>query len=197
MPTPGKGDRCCLWRGRRYADGKVYIEFCVYELSTFPAFADVVARTQRSRPGPMVWEVGGQERFLGADELRRHGVRLQTVTSLGAKQIRYAQVAAAWNRGDIVVPAFHQISQQQSLQDAIDGGQRNFVRRRQGTRRQPIGPLRPLHGTDQQHQGANVVHQPPRGVGCSPGGDAFLQPLSAYEGSLHGRGWVLASTQGQ
>ena len=85
-------------------DQRCHVVEVVRRQCSAPDFAGDLVRLQERYPGaPLRWYAAGTERG-SADFLRREGVRLHDEPPKGDKLVRATPVAAAWERGAVLVP---------------------------------------------------------------------------------------------
>jgi len=89
----------------RECGGKVYVTHVLREQVMASDFVERLQRLGNQNPGaPMVWHGSTTERG-GADAIRSLGLpQLRAKLATADKFVRSQEVAAAWNRGDVIVP---------------------------------------------------------------------------------------------
>jgi predicted phage terminase large subunit-like protein len=84
---------------------KFYITGCVREQEQAPEFCERMKKLRKTHPGAKFrWYASGTEKGVG-DFIKKAGVPIEVVVVTTDKFQRAQPVAAAWNRGDVLVPA--------------------------------------------------------------------------------------------
>lgn len=83
---------------------KLYIVDVQRKQVEAPEFALVLKEQRSRRPdAPMRWYAAGPEKSA-AQFMARAGIRIKVITAVAEKKVRAIGAAAAWNRGDILLP---------------------------------------------------------------------------------------------
>ena len=99
---------------------KLFIRRAIRVHSSIANFGKEVARVQASRPGTILWFVGGQEQYASAEVLRSKGVkRLECRTARGQLRVRMSAAAERWNGGRILLPAEQDEVMQQFIDEVV------------------------------------------------------------------------------
>lgn len=101
-----RSDYCVAVVLRRMKDGPIYVEHVERKQERAEDFVGTMEKLQRRFPGaPMIWHGSAQEKGA-ADVMAKLGLHgLQGELATADKFVRAQEVAAAWNRGDILIPA--------------------------------------------------------------------------------------------
>lgn len=87
------------------ANGKLYIVDVQRKQVDAPSFALTLKHKTALRKGwPMRWYTGGGGEKGSADFLKRQGIPIKVLPAKGDKFVRAQSAAAAWNRGDVLLP---------------------------------------------------------------------------------------------
>ncbi len=84
--------------------GKLYLVDVVRKQVDAPSFGLTLKTMCSRRPGwPMRWYIGGTEK-AAVDFFKRQGIQIKAIPAVADKLVRATPAAAAWNRGDVLLP---------------------------------------------------------------------------------------------